>query len=96
MVFSKNKKSDEVTAMKIFGMSNFSIIIIPSLLSILLGIFYIALINPITSTLAKKYEITKGSYEEQHDYLAAITENGIWIKEKKLKKNNIIRSKLTL
>ena len=28
----------------------------------------------------------KGSYEKDKDYLAAITENGIWIKEKTLKK----------
>ena len=90
--FLKIKKSDEVTAMKISGMSNFSIILIPSLLSILLGIFFITSINPITSILVKKYEFIKGSYEKDQDYLAAITKNGIWIKEKNLEKNNIVRS----
>ena len=84
--FLKIKKSDEVTAMKVSGMSNFSIIIIPGLLSILLGIFIITSINPITSVLVKKYETIKGNYERDLDYLAAITENGIWIKEKSLKK----------
>ena len=34
------------------------------------------------SILVKKYEIMKGQYERDKDYLAAITENGIWIKEK--------------
>ena len=53
--FLKIKKNDEVTAMKISGMSNFSIIVIPGLLSILLGIFFITSINPITSILVKKY-----------------------------------------
>lgn len=90
--FLKIKRSDEVTAMKISGMSNFSIILIPSLLSIFLGIFFITSINPITSTLVKKYETIKGNYEKEQDYLAAITKNGIWIKEKDSKKNNIIRS----
>ena len=90
--FLKIKKSDEVTALKISGMSNFSIIIIPSLLSILIGIIFITSINPVTSVLVKKYENLRGGYEKDKDYLAAITENGIWIKEKNIEKNNIIRS----
>ncbi len=90
--FLKIKKSDEVIALKISGMSNFSIIMIPSLLSILLGIIFITSINPVTSALVKKYENLKGNYERDKEYLAAITENGIWIKEKNSEKNNIIRS----
>jgi len=82
------RKTDEIIAMKISGMSNFSIILVPSILSVILGIFFITLVNPITSTLVKKYESTKGSFEKDQDYLAAITSNGIWIKEK----NNIIKS----
>ena len=90
--FRKIKKSDEVTAMKVSGMSNFSIMLMPGLLSIILGIFFITSVNPITSILVKKYEMIKGSYEKDKEYLAAITENGIWIKEKNENKNNIIRS----
>ena len=90
--FRKIKKSDEVTAMKISGMSNLSVIIVPSIISVLIGILFITSINPITSVLVKKYETIKGSYERDKDYLAAITKNGIWIKEKDSQKNNIIRS----
>ena len=90
--FLKIKKSDEVTAMKVSGMSNFSIMLIPCFVAVLIGIFFITIMSPITSTLVKKYEITKGSYDRDQDYLAAITENGIWIKEKNENKNNIIRS----
>ena len=90
--FLKIKKTYEATAINIFGISNFSIILIPGILSIILGIFFITSINPITSLLVKKYETIKGSYERDKDYLAAITENGIWIKEKKLEINNIIRA----
>jgi len=92
MVFLKIRKSDEVTAMKVSGMSNSSIMLVPSLVAIFIGIFFITSLNPITSALVKKYEILKGSYERDQDYLAAITQNGIWIKEKNLNKNNIIRS----
>ena len=74
--FLKIKKTDEVTAINVFGMSNFSIILIPGILSIALGIFFITSVNPITSILVKKYESIKGSYERDKDYLAAITTNG--------------------
>ena len=90
--FLKIKKTDEIIALKVSGISNFSIIIIPSIVSIILGIFIITAFNPITSVLVKKYEIIKGSYEKDQEYLAAITVNGIWIKEKNIYKNNIIRS----
>jgi len=90
--FLKIKKTDEVTAINVSGMSNFSIITIPSIIAVILGIFFVTSLSPITSVLVKKYETIKGSYERDKDYLAAITENGIWIKEKNLEKNNIIKS----
>ena len=90
--FLKIKKNDEVTAMKLSGMSNFMVILIPGFIAVLIGIFFITSINPVTSILVKKYETLKGGYEADKDYLAAITENGIWMKEKNPEKNNIIRS----
>jgi lipopolysaccharide export system permease protein len=91
--FLKIKKTDEVTALKISGMPNSFIILVPSIISILLGIFVVTSVNPITSVLVKNYEVIKGNYEKDKDYLAAITNNGIWIREKDLDKNNIIRAK---
>jgi lipopolysaccharide export system permease protein len=90
--FLSIKKSDEILAMKVSGMSNLSIILLPSILSLIIGVIFITSINPITSVLVKKYETIKGSYEKDQDYLAAITVNGIWIREKTLDKNNIIKS----
>jgi lipopolysaccharide export system permease protein len=90
--FFKIKKSEELTAMQISGMSNFSVIIVPSVISVILGIIFITSINPISSFLLKKYETTKGSYARDQDYLASITSNGIFIKEKNEYKNNIIRA----
>ena len=63
--FLKIRKTDEIIAMKVSGMSNFSVIMIPSIVSIILGIFFITLVNPITSVLVKKYESIRGSYETQ-------------------------------
>ena len=90
--FQKIKKTDEVIALKVSGMSNFSVIMVPSIISVILGVFVVTSINPITSALVKKYETIRGSYEKEQNYLAAITVNGIWIKEKNFGKNYIIRS----
>jgi len=90
--FLKIKKSDEITAINVSGMSNLSIIVIPSILSIILGIFFVTALNPITSVLVKKYETIKGNYEKDQDYLATVTVNGIWIKEKGLKANYMVRA----
>jgi lipopolysaccharide export system permease protein len=91
--FYSIKKNDEIIAMKISGMSNLSIILVPSFLSIVLGIFFITCLNPLTSVLVKKYESLKGTYyEKEQDYLASVTDNGIWIKEINLNGYNIIRA----
>ena len=90
--FLKIKKSDELTAINISGMSNLSVIIIPGIISLVIGIFFMTAISPITSILVKKYELSKANYELDQKYLAAITDNGILIKEKNIQKNNIIRS----
>ena len=90
--FLKMKKTNEQTSMNVSGISNLSIIIIPSILSIILGIFFVTALNPITSVLVKKYESIKGSYEKDQDYLATVTVNGIWIKEKGAKSNYVVRA----
>ena len=91
--FLKIRKTDEIIAMKVSGMSNFSVIIVPCFVSILLGGFFVTLINPITSVLVKKYESIRGSYEtQQFEYLATVNVNGIWIKEKSFGKNYIIKA----
>tara|TARA_B100000686_G_C16736501_1_gene943922 strand:- start:200 stop:1297 length:1098 start_codon:yes stop_codon:yes gene_type:complete len=92
--FLKFKKTDEIITLRVSGMSNFSLMIVPGILCLILGIFFITAVNPITSLMVKKYEKIKGSYEIDQEYLAAITVNGIWIMEKNkyTNKKSIIRS----
>ena len=90
--FLKIKKTDEIIALKASGISNLSIINVPSLLSIILGIFLVTSISPITSVMIKKYESIKSSYEKEKESLASVTVNGIWIKEKTSVNNYIIQS----
>tara|TARA_B100001123_G_C15332802_1_gene1031800 strand:- start:2591 stop:3586 length:996 start_codon:yes stop_codon:yes gene_type:complete len=92
LFFLRIRKTDELTAINVSGMSNLSVIIVPSILSIILGIFFITAINPVTSVLVKKYESIKGNFEKDQDYLATVTVNGIWIKERGIESNYIVRA----
>ena len=65
--FLKIKKTDEIIAIKISGMSNFSVIILPSIMSIILGIFFVTSVNPMTSFMIKKYESIKDSLDHYLD-----------------------------
>ena len=58
----------------------------------LILIFFVAAVNPVTSLLVKKYETIKGNYEKDQDYLATVTVNVIWIKEKVKESNYMIRA----
>lgn len=91
-LFLKIVKNDELTAMKVAGLSNLNVIIIPSFLAFILGVFFIIGVTPITSALTLKYLNIKANYTEGNEYLAAITVNGIWIKEKNEKNISIVRS----
>jgi len=91
-LFRKLIKSDEVIALKTSGFSNLSIIIIPCVVAFIIGIFFVTAINPITAAFVEKYENVKGGYSKDKEYLAAITSNGIWIKEKNNGVISIVRS----
>ncbi len=90
--FLKIKKTDEIIAMKSNGMSNLSIITITGFISLILGVFFVTTINPITSILVKKHQAIQSSYEHEKESLASVTANGIWIKEQKDEKSYIIKS----
>ena len=91
-------QSEEIIAIKIAGISNFRIIFFPALISLIFGIFIVTGINTVTSKLTHKYLDIKNQYTKANDYLAALTENGIWIKDnisgyRGAKYTSIIRAK---
>ena len=93
VLFLKFIQSEEIIALKIAGISNFRIIIFPALISLIFGFFIVTGINTVTSKLTHKYLDIKNKYTQDNDYLAALTENGIWIKDKIDGNTNIIRAK---
>ena len=82
-VFIKLKNSRDIIALKTFGFSNLSFLILFSFASLFISIVILFVLNPITATTVKYYEDVKGKYDLDKSHLASINANGIWVKEKK-------------
>ena len=93
LLFVKFIQSEEINILRIAGISNFRIIFFPALISLFFGLVIVSGINPVASKLIHKYLDIKNKFTKDNDYLAALTENGIWIKDVIDGNTNIIRAK---
>ena len=75
-------KDDQLNIFKYSGLKNTSIIKILSLLTFLIGVFVIIFFYNFTSNLKNFYLELKSNYTSDDKYLAVITNNGLWIKDK--------------
>ena len=85
-------KNNELDIFKYSGLKNINIINILSLTTFLMGILFIALFYNFSSSLKNIYLELKSSYTSDDKYLAVITNNGLWIKDKIDGKTLIINS----
>ena len=92
LLFLFLSESEEINIIKLTGLSNFRIIIFPAFISLICGMVIVFGLTIVTSKLTKTYLNIKNNYTLDHDYLAAITENGIWIKDVVGSKNSIINA----
>ena len=88
MLSIRNNK--DLLTLKVFGYSNIKIFYILAFTSFVMGWLILLVINPITSSMAKYYEITKSSYARDIDHLVTFNKNGLWIKENLDTKQRII------
>ena len=75
------KSNTDLLSLKIFGYSNFKIILTLSFTALFLGYCVLFILNPSTAAMTKSYEITKAKYSRDIDHLVSINKNGVWIKE---------------
>ena len=92
LLFIKLIEKDELITIKVSGISNFKIILLPIMISFVLGIMIVSIFNPVSSLFTYKYYEMKNHFTSKNDFLAAITENGIWIKDTHLNKTNLIKA----
>ncbi len=82
MFFIKIFENKEIDIFKYSGLKNSSILKILSVLSIITGIFIITVFYNLSSNLKNIYLEIKSGYAKDGKYLAVITKNGLWIKDK--------------
>ena len=85
-------KRDELNLLKKNGLSNLKIIKILFFLSIVIGIFNIAIYYNLASKMKFQYSIIKNDLSNDNKYLAMVTESGLWIKDEIENKTLIVKS----
>ena len=82
LFFIKILEDKQLDIFKYSGLRNSTIIKILSILSILTGIFVVTVFYSLSSNLKNIYLELKSNYTTDGKYLAVITKNGLWIKDK--------------
>ena len=82
LFFIKLFENKEIEIFKYSGLKNTKIIIILGILSLTTGIFTSTLFYNFSSNLKNIYLEFKSNYTNDGKYLAVITKNGLWIKDK--------------
>ena len=89
--FVKFLKNNEFNTIKLSGLSNLFIILVPAFFSFIVGIFIVFFISPISAEGLKIYEKNKRIFS-QNDNLIVINDTGLWFMERKKNTHNIIRA----
>ena len=91
--FIKILENDELDAFKKFGLSNAKIISTVSITTFFIGVLIIGLFYNFSAELKYFYYDLKNKISEENKYLAAITENGIWLKDENKENISFINAK---
>ena len=86
-------KDNQFEIFKYYGIKNFTIINTIAIFALILGFLLIIFFYNISSNLKNLYLSLKSPYTTDDKYLAVITKNGLWIKDKIDNKIFIINSK---
>ena len=82
LFFIKLFENKEIDIFKYSGLKNSQLLIVISLISLFTGIILITLFYTFSSNLKNLYLEFKSDYTTDGKYLAVVTKNGLWIKDK--------------
>ena len=83
---------NQIQIFKYSGLKNSKILAIISLFTFFLGIFIILIFYSFSSNLKNFYLELKNNYTADNEYLAVVTKNGLWIRDKINNKTLVINS----
>ena len=85
-------RDNQINILKYNGFKNTKIILIVSSITFVMSLFFISLFYNVSSNLKSFYLEVKSNYTTDGKYLAVITKNGLWIKDKVENQSIIIRA----
>tara|TARA_Y100000590_G_scaffold155929_1_gene179223 strand:- start:1556 stop:2638 length:1083 start_codon:yes stop_codon:yes gene_type:complete len=81
LFFINLQEKEELNLLKITGIDNFSLIKLIVSISLILGLLLITFFYTFSSNLKYNYLTIKNKFTNDNKYLAAINDNGLWIKD---------------
>jgi lipopolysaccharide export system permease protein len=81
LFFVKFRENEELNLLKVTGIDNFSLIRLLVYLTLVMGIIITVLFYSFSSNLKHNYLLIKNKFTDDKKYLAAINDNGLWIKD---------------
>ncbi len=82
MVFSKIVKNKELVAVQSAGVTMWQVLVPAISVVLLLGLFWIMVINPISSALTAKFEMLENRVLRHQNNALTVSSEGLWIREK--------------
>ena len=92
LFFIKLFNNNQIDIFKYSGLKNSKILALISIFTFFLGIFIITIFYSFSSNFKNLYLEFKNNYTADDKYLAVVTKNGLWIKDKIDNKINIINA----
>jgi len=81
LFFIKFKENEELNLLKITGIDNFSLIRLLIYLTLMIGVIVTIVFYTFSANLKHNYLSIKNKFTNDNKYLAAINNNGLWIKD---------------
>ena len=81
LFFIKFQENEEINLLKVTGVDNLSLIRILIYLTLIMGVAITILFYTFSSNLKHNYLLIKNKFTDDNKYLAAINDNGLWIKD---------------
>ena len=81
LFFIKLRENEELNLLKVKGIDNFSLIRLLIYLSLVMGLIITIFFYSFSSNLKHNYLLIKNKFTDDNKYLAAINDNGLWIKD---------------
>ena len=81
LFFIKFKENEELNLLKVTGIDNFSLIRLLIYISLIMGLIITIFFYTFSSNLKQNYLLIKNKFTDDNKYLAAINDNGLWIKD---------------